>query len=221
MIEALMRSPAAEGLYHRAIIQSGRPADAANDYLTGEQQKKDVDSVMNDVGCGGLTGSAALTCLNGVTAAKFTTGVSSFKNFTVDGNYIKDRKLDVARKYGGFVSSVPVIFGWQRDESGALGYVPTRTSAGNFTAELIKGGMRQPQIDAILSRPDLFPATDNATIQTTVVQVQTDFNRVSRCGLEATVFAAAQSGVFPAVYAYTYDQRGRQLPGLVSLTQAL
>lgn len=217
MIEAIMRSPAAEGLYHSAIIQSGRPADAVNDYLTAEQQAGDISATMNAVGCGNLQGQAALTCLNQVSAAKFTTNTASFKNFTLGGNLLPNAKLDVARKYGSYVASVPVIFGWQLDEAGALGYVAPQ-SATNFTAELIKGGMRQPQLDIILSRPDLFPSN---AIQTTVTQVQTDFNRVSRCGLEATAFAAAQSGVFPAIYTYTYDQRGRQLPGLVSVGNAM
>lgn len=205
IVEALLASPKASGLFSSAIVQSGRPQDRTNALQTASvAQAGSSGSVIKALGCGSV--SDVLGCLRGLPASSFLR-TQQFSKPVVDGNIITSDTLDVAAKRGGHVNKVPVIFGFMRDEAGSLGYVPPRSQA--LDAALAATDLTQDQRMAVQKNLNIFPPDD---VRNITITAQTDAASIKRCGQESMLMAAAKSGVFSAVYGYTQNQRAMQIP---------
>lgn len=211
LVDTLLASPAAAGLFHRAIVQSGRPADVANKRITAAvAQAGPAATTLTSLGCANTT--AVLTCLRSLSVSKILSS-TTFNSIVVDGNLVTEPNVDVARLRGGYINKVPVIRGFMRDEMASLGYAPP-TSQKSLDAALTAGGISAANRSIIEGNKSLFPVSSAANgIQNLTVTVETDSTSVSRCGQESTVNAAASTGVFNGIWAYTQDQRSYQIKG--------
>ncbi|CAO1617605.1 unnamed protein product [Parajaminaea phylloscopi] len=208
LVTQLIGSPAASGLFHRAIIQSGRPADSYNQRATvAEARAKSTAAIVDSLGCSDAPD--ALSCLRQVSVSKILS-TSAFSTPVLDGTYVTTKKYVLSGE-GGHVNRVPTIIGYMRDELGSLGYVPY-SDATNLTQELIAAGIPPSDIDVINSRSDVFSVAIPNGIQNLTVTVETNNRTVSRCGLSATAYSAVAKKVLTNVWAYTQDQRAFQIP---------
>jgi carboxylesterase type B len=211
MVTTLLSTPAATGLYSRAITQSSRPADRQNLRQTiAAAEAGGAKTTISSLGCS--TASDVLSCLRGKTTAQILAG-TAFNVPVVDGKLVTQPNVDVAQLRGGYVNKVPVIMGFMRDEQASLGYAPP-TSQTSLDAALSAGGISSGNRTTIENNKTLFPVPSGSNgIQNLTVTVETDTQSISRCGQESTYYSAAQKGVFSSLYTYTQDQRSYQISG--------
>jgi len=107
LVTALLSAPRAAGLFHRAIVQSGRPSDKQNELSTSEAARGAADAVIQALGCGPATDK--LACLRALPVQDFVRKSPSFSRPVVDGTYLTTPRLDVTRQMGGIVARVPVV----------------------------------------------------------------------------------------------------------------
>lgn len=211
LVDSLLASPSAAGLFQRAIVQSGRPADAANLHITAAvAQAGPAATTLSSLGC--TNNSAVLDCLRGLSVSKILSS-TVFSKIVVDGNLVTEPNVDVAQLRRGYVNKVPVIRGFMRDELGSLGYAPPKSQK-SLDAALTAGGITAANRSIIEGNTKLFPVSSATNgIQNLTVTVETDSLSISRCGQESTINAAASTGVFNGLWAYVQDQRSYQIYG--------
>lgn len=215
LVSALMGSKAAQGLFHRAIVQSGRPSDNANALQSVKDSLADSGSsskAITAVGCSTKeTTENLLECLRAVPAGNFLNVSPKASALLVDGHLITQRRLNFGK---GFVQpGVPLLQGFMRDELGSLGSGIPSASETNLDAGLKSAGVSDGNRTTIESKPDLFPPSGPGGVQNTTVSVVTDITSIARCGQEATLYAAAQSGALSAgLWGYYQNQRSIQIP---------
>jgi carboxylesterase type B len=209
IVATLLSTQAATGLYSRAIMQSGRPADAANQRMSLAQAVAGpANRTITQLGCANATD--VLVCLQGL-SVKQILSASAFNNIITDGTLVTEPNIDVARLRNGYVNQVPVIMGFMRDEMGSLGFAPSINQS-SLDAALKSGGVPLKYRNIVEGNSTLFPvSSDPNGIQNLTVTVETDTQAVSRCGQESTMYSAATNDVFSNFYTYTQDQRAYQL----------
>jgi para-nitrobenzyl esterase len=112
MINHLLTSPKAPGLFHRAIVESG-PLTLKLDDLPAAEQKGAAYAVA--AGCPG-TGDAVAACLRAAPAAQLLTAAAGRGwGSVVDGAVLPQQPLDAMA--AGRVMRVPVIQGVNHDEA--------------------------------------------------------------------------------------------------------
>ncbi|CEH19124.1 Carboxylesterase and related proteins [Ceraceosorus bombacis] len=209
IVNLLLSSPAAKGLFRGAIVQSSRPSDAANTLQaasTSSSSNALAASVIAKLGCGDA--SDKLVCLRGLSPDRFLQ-TSQFSRPVVDGALVRTNRLDVTGKNGGITNAVPTIIGFMRDEMAALGYYPPASQT-NLSEALKSAGIAQADISTVVANPEnAFPDTG---VRDTTVRVQSLISGIARCGQESTIAAAARNNALPAIYAYVQDQRSLQIP---------
>ncbi|PWZ02882.1 alpha/beta-hydrolase [Testicularia cyperi] len=206
-VENLLASPAAAGLFHRAIVFSGKGHDSSFVYPTLEQSAAGKGgAVVKAVGCD--TASNILTCLRSKSVNSFLQ--NSMTSIVQDGTYITSPRLDMRKPVSasGHVNRVPVIWGTLRDELASLGTVPS-ASQQDLKQALTIAGVSATDSQTVLNNPAIFPV-ETYGVQNLSVTVNTDVRY--RCGIQAMAYASAVNDVFPSVYAYFYDQRAYQIP---------
>ncbi|KDN35619.1 alpha/beta-hydrolase [Tilletiaria anomala UBC 951] len=216
LVENLLASPRAAGLFHAAIIQSGWPLDAANARANTSAAAPAYLAKAAQLGCSSDTGDidAIVTCLRALPAAKFIPYAGGNRP-TLDGEYVTSRQLDMRPPANAtrHVNRVPTIMGFMRDELGSLGVVPLLGKS--LSQSLADAGVSPNNRAIVKNRSDIFPVMPNTRygVQNLSVTVATDANKPSRrCGAEASLYTFAKNGVFPAVYGYTFDTRAYQIP---------
>lgn len=206
-VESMLASPAAAGLFHRAIILSGRGHDNSFVYLTIDQARQfGGDDLVKALGCNAA--SDVLGCLRGKNVDDFLRNPINY--IVQDGTYIRSPRLDMRRpdQAQGHVNRVPVIWGTMRDELGSLGIVPPASETSLANA-MKTAGILSNYSDIVLRETNTFPVSQYG-VQNLTVAVNTDIK--FRCGIQSMAYASAVNSVFPAVYAYFYDQRSYQIP---------
>lgn len=211
LVSTLIASPAARGLFHAAIVMSGRPADAVNQLMPAAvAQAGPSAATVRSLGC--ADAPDVLACLRTLPVDKILSS-AMFSKSVVDGHLITQPNVDVAQRRGGHVNHVPVLMGFMRDEAASLGYAPPLTQT-NLDAALAAGGISAYNRSVVLSNTALFPLDGAANaVQNLTVTVETDSTSICRCGQEATIMSAATTGVFAGLWAYTQDQRAYQIAG--------
>ena len=205
-VENLLASPAAAGLFHRAMVFSGKGHDDAFIYPTTEQARQGRGGeVVKALGCD--TASDVLGCLRGKSVTDLLN--NAFSMITQDGHYIRSPRLDLRRpgQAQGHVNRVPVIWGILRDERAAWSMPPAgETSLANA---LKVSGVSANYSDIVLRGTKTFPV-DEYGVRNLSVAVTTDIQ--TRCGIQGMAYASVVNNVFPRVYSYQYDQRSFQIP---------
>ncbi|GAA4291048.1 carboxylesterase family protein [Actinomadura luteofluorescens] len=142
---ALLTSPAARGLFDKAVISSGScglrwpagglfpGAPADRPYVPVAQGQADGLVVAEELNC---TGAGALACLRGKTTAELLPHSPSFADHLAYGTRLLPRDPAVALRAGAF-AHVPVLIGGTRDEArsfvaGAIQYDPELITARTY-----------------------------------------------------------------------------------------
>lgn len=206
-VENLLASPAAAGLFHRAIVFSGKGHDESFIYPTIEKARQARgNDVVKALGCD--TASDVLGCLRGKSVDEMLANPST--SIVQDGTFIRSPRLDMRTpgRAQGHVNRVPVIWGTMRDELASLGIVPP-VSETSLASAMKTAGIGSNYGDVVLRDTTAFPVNQYG-VQNLTVAVNTDINY--RCGIQAMAYASAVNNVFPSVYSYFYDQRSYQIP---------
>ncbi|PWN50166.1 alpha/beta-hydrolase [Violaceomyces palustris] len=212
MVETLLASPEAAGLFHRAIIQSGRPLDQANSRMTIQAAANgQAGATVKALGCQGA--NDVLACLRSLSVGDFLTSSSTFHTIVQDGRLVDSPQLDLrpAGSRTHHVNQVPVLIGFMRDEMASLGTVPSEGERDLRTA-LKQASVSDADAKVVLDNPSLFDPNSFGGVRNLSITVETDRNSISRCGQEATIYAMVKNNVFPSVHSYTFDQRSYQIP---------
>ena len=202
----LLTSPAAEGLFHRAMIFSGKGQDNSTLYPTiDEARTARTGQIVKDLGCD--TAPDILACLRQVDTGRFLS--MPYTKIVQDGTIITSPRLDL-RPPGvatGHVNRVPIVTGGMRDELAALGKVPPKEQ--DLPTALATAGVADDKKQIVLNNTVAFPV-ETFGAQNLTVAVQTDLSY--RCPFQAFTYAMVENGVFPSVHSYVYNQRAFQIP---------
>ncbi|SNX81463.1 related to Para-nitrobenzyl esterase [Melanopsichium pennsylvanicum] len=206
-VENLLASPAAAGLFNRAIVFSGRGHDDSFTYPTIEQARQGRGGeVVRNLGCD--TASDVLACLRSKSVGELV--AQPFAIITQDGTYIRSPRLDMRSpdRAQGHVNRVPVIWGTMRDELASLGIVPPASET-NVVNAMNTAGIASNYSDIVVREANTFPVKEYG-VQNLTVSVNTDIK--FRCGIQGMAYASVVNNVFPSVWSYLYDQRSYQIP---------
>lgn len=206
-IENLLASPAAEGLFHRAFMLSGKGHDGAFIYPTIEQARQGPSGeVVKALNCD--TASDVLACLRGKSVGDFLN--NSLAVITQDGTYIRSPRLDMRKpdQAKGHVNRVPVIWGAMRDELASLGTVPPASET-DLANGMKTAGIASNYSDIVLRETNIFNVKEYG-VQNLTATVNSDIRY--RCGIQGMAYASAANNVFPKVWSYFFDQRSYQIP---------
>jgi hypothetical protein len=137
--------------------------------------------------------------------------LSSFGNVAryvvQDGTIVNTEQLDVSNKNGS-AAFVPTMFGTCHDDGASIGAVyPSTpvTSEVEGIAESLQISLSEAQ-DIINSGLFPFYSTGNLTLDAFNVSARVSTDRGFRCIDQATMYAGALSGAFPATYSYIQDR---------------
>ncbi len=221
LVQLLLRSQAAEGLFHRAIVQSGRPYDKANNRLAiTDAAAEKGNKVAKNVGCdvNKYANSSLLQCLRAAPIDSFLDGKNIIRTPVVDGDLVHDAQLDLRGRSEStrYVNrSIRVMQGYMRDEEASLGTVSNTTTDVTLDAALKASGVDDGNRTLIEKNPRIFAADGQRSsqdLQRLGMQIATDISRIGLCGQDAGLHAIAQNDVFAKTYAYTFDSKSYQIP---------
>ncbi|MBC6982883.1 carboxylesterase/lipase family protein [Caulobacter sp. 17J80-11] len=190
-VSVLTASPAARGLFHRAIGQSGglfEPLNLAPQYMLA-QAEKEGEAYAASVGAGSLAELRALP------AARLLQG----KARQISHPVVEPRVLPLS-PYDAYVAGrqarVPVLVGYNAEEARALTDV-TQITAANFGDKLTRAwGPLPPQIT------QAYPFTTDEEAR----RARVDLERDLRFGWDMWAWARLQQGRAP-VWLYRFDRR--------------
>ncbi|KAK0536751.1 hypothetical protein OC835_001942 [Tilletia horrida] len=182
IVQLLLQSEAAAGLFQSAVVMSGRPWDKADERMTRKVAERPISegganglAVLQSLGCAPAqlgrrhqdgsvplrhpedrraSGSdGVLACLRELPTAKFLTS-SVFSRPVVDGNLIRASTLDLSPPSSAkaHVNRVPLLLGTMRDELGSLGSVPAPGTS--LEQALTQAGINDPQKAAVVANKD-------------------------------------------------------------------
>ncbi|KAE8256328.1 hypothetical protein A4X13_0g2713 [Tilletia indica] len=232
IVQLLLQSTEAKGLFQSAVVMSGRPWDQVDQRLTRTQAEKPSSqgganglAVLQSLGCAPSqnrrrapssrrSSDTVLDCLRRLPTSKFLTS-SIFSKPVRDGFLVKDATLDLSPPSSaqGNVNRVPLLLGTMRDELGSLGSVPAvGTSLGDA---LSQAGIVDPQKSAVVQNKNgAFPPSRSGrdAVQNLTVTVETEINSIKRCGHDSGLNLINNNHVFPIVHAYEFFSRAWQIP---------
>ncbi|CAO1628013.1 unnamed protein product [Sympodiomycopsis kandeliae] len=210
LVEMLIGSPEAEGLFHRAILQSDPLGRLGSQPKTQEEYSAGRKSTIKSLGCDDYLddSDALLECLREPSTEDVLDG-TNFNKLVVDGEIITSNG-QVFRGETGHVNDVPTIVGFMRDEEASLGSVPSAKQK-NITKALKAGSVSSENIKKVIDNPDLFPTDIPHSLVNLTVEVHTDTD--FRCATESLALQAVSDGhLTNGVWFYTQDQRAWQIP---------
>ncbi|RDW87333.1 carboxylic ester hydrolase-7 [Coleophoma crateriformis] len=213
-VRTLLGSPPANGKFQGAVAMSnlggGVDLGLSRDYATTYSSYLTVaasyaragQNIFAEAGCNQTDLPAQIACLNQVPALTLV-GYSIAAAYVVqDGYYVNTEQLDVVNANGS-AAYVPVIFGVTANDGASFASYPstpvTSEVAGIEASLGISASAAQSIIDS-----GLFPYYDtgNVTLDAFNVSQRVATDNEFRCVDQATVYAAAHSGAFPAAYFY-------------------
>jgi para-nitrobenzyl esterase len=191
-VSMLMVSPLAQGLFQRAIGESGglfEPLQLAPQYSLTVAER-DGEAYAKSVG------AASLAELRASPGAKLLQG----QGWKISHPVVEPYALPMA-PYDAFVAGrqahVPILVGWNAEEARSLTDI-SQAKATSFTADIRKtfGPLPSSLIDA-------YPHADDAQ----AVQARGDFERDLRFAWDDWAWARLQAMAGQAVYAYRFEHR--------------
>ncbi|KAL9936709.1 hypothetical protein V8E36_004777 [Tilletia maclaganii] len=241
IVQLLLQSEAAAGLFQSAVVMSGGPWDRANERLTRAQaEKSSADgganglAVLQSLGCAPPTSALpkchvlagmdrrqsgakdpVLECLRQLPTERFLTASPIANRPIIDGTLVRAPTLDMQppSQARGHVNRVPLLLGTMRDELGSLGSVPAEGTS--LEDALSRAGISDPQKSAVVQNKDgAFPRSSvgRAPVQNLTVTVESEITSVTRCGQDSGLNLLQQNRVFPTIHAYEFHSRAWQIP---------
>jgi len=206
-VSALMASPVAQGLFHKAIGESGaffpndRPSLAAKSLKETERAGTDFAASLGTPTLSALRAKTAAEILQAAAADPFRFAPN------LDGYFLPGKVPDIYA--AGKQSHVPLLAGWNADEGkGNILYAKEKTTAKSFVAQAqARWGSRA---DSFLS---LYPAaTDAQALRSAEDLAGDDFIAFSTW---KWLNSQVKTGQAP-VYAYLFEQVPAEYPGAMS-----
>ncbi len=204
---ALLTSPKAQGLYARALIESG----ACTAKPLGDAEELGA-SIATNLGC---EGESAADCLRGASVADLMGFVEPTINIAsaealpfrpvIDGAVLVEDPMQVIVR--GEHEHVPIVLGTNTEETGK--YIPAITSEAEYQAAVTAyatpfGGAAL--VDAVLAA---YPASDYPSYRRAFIALTSDAKFVCTARRVARALVAAQSEpVFRYVFLHVADNAG-------------
>ncbi len=217
-VRTLLGSPPAIGKFQGAIAMSnlggGVDLGLTSNYGTTYSSYYTISEsyalaglqIFNETNCTSSSLQAEITCLTAFNASELVALTTVARYVVQDGTIVNTAELDVVKRNGSS-AYVPIIFGIAANDGASFSIYPT-TPVLNETAGLMIGlGINESYANAIINS-GLFPyySTGNLTLDAFNVTQRVATDNTFRCIDEATVYAGAVTGTFPATYYYQIDR---------------
>ncbi|KAG8156751.1 hypothetical protein KVR01_013356 [Diaporthe batatas] len=190
-----------------ALGLNGDYATTYSSYLTIEQSfARAGQQIFSGAGCNQTSLDEQIACLKAAPASTLVNLATVARYVVQDGTIVNTEQLIVTAKNGS-QAYVPVIFGTTNNDGASFcGFPPANitTEAQGIAASL---SISLPQAQRVVDS-GLFPFFDtgNLTLDAFNVSQRVSTDLQFRCVDEATVYAAAATGAFPAAYYYNIDR---------------
>ncbi|KAF2209844.1 hypothetical protein CERZMDRAFT_86504 [Cercospora zeae-maydis SCOH1-5] len=180
-------------------------------YLTIEESAARAgQQIFQEAGCNQTSIDEQIQCLTSY-PARLLSAFANVARFVVqDGYYVNTQQLIVNTRNES-TAHVPIIFGVDADDGASIG----SDFPGNNVTSLANGiatslSITTDQAERVINS-GLFPyyKTGNLSLDAFNVSQRVATDITFRCIDEATVYAGAQSGAFPATYYYEFDRTWR------------
>jgi carboxylesterase type B len=221
-VRALLGSPPAIGLFQGAHADSnlgggkdlglgplGNYGTTYSEYLTIQQAfDRSWPNVTNATNCSTTNIQSGLACLRKVNATVLQNyNTAPFRYVVQDGRIVNTPQLDVTKRNGSS-AYVPIMFGVAANDGASFSTL-SKTPVKNLTQGLMTGlSISQHYAQAIIDS-GLFPyhnTTGNLTLDAFNVTQRVATDNTFRCIDQATVYAGAVTGTFPAAYYYQFER---------------
>lgn len=217
-VRTLLGSPPAIGLFQGAVAMSnlgggvdlgleGNYGTTYSSYYTvNESYTVAGPQIFNGSNCTQPTLSDRIACLETVNATELVSLATVARYVVQDGTIVNTPELDVVNRNGS-AAYVPIIFGVAANDGASFSTI-SPTPVQNETQGLMVGlSINASYADAII-QSGLFPYYDtgNQTLDSFNVTQRVATDNTFRCIDQATVYAGAESGAFPATYYYQFER---------------
>ncbi|KAI1871179.1 uncharacterized protein JN550_004624 [Neoarthrinium moseri] len=210
----LLGSPKAQGLFHRAIMQSdpqGYP-NGSNfrwmQYATVEDAYRDrTRKVLNETGC--LNATDQVACLSKIDGFDLVNLSTNANGAVVDGIYLQNHELVVNKT--GIASNVSIMTGTNRDESGVLidadAYPQNGTSFSDYFREHVGNGLNLADNYSLAISPGPFSLTNFSSpeaILNASLRIASDGEFT--CFDLAKAYSGAKHKAFQSTYVFQFNR---------------
>ncbi|KAJ4599218.1 hypothetical protein HRR83_003971 [Exophiala dermatitidis] len=218
-VRTLLASPPAKDLFQGAVAMSnlgggvdlglkGNYGTTYSSYYTiNESYTVAGPQIFNGSNCTQQQLSDQITCLGQVNASALVSLNTVARYVVQDGTIVTTPELDVVNRNSSSAAYVPIIFGVAANDGASFSTI-SPTPVQNETQGLTVGlGINASYAQAIIES-GLFPYYDtgNKTLDAFNVTQRVATDNTFRCVDQATVYAGAVSGAFPAVYYYQFER---------------
>lgn len=217
-VRTLLGSPPAIGMFQGAVAMSnlGGGADLGLEgnygttyssyYTINESYTVAGPQIFNGSNCTQPTLKGKIACLKQANATDLVSLETVARYVVQDGTIVNTPELDVVNRNGS-AANVPIIFGVAANDGASFSNL-SPTPVMNETAGLMYGlGINESYAQAII-KSGLFPYYDtgNVTFDSFNVTQRVATDNTFRCVDQATVWAGAKTGTFPATYFYQFER---------------
>lgn len=218
-VRALLGSPPAKGKFQGAIAQSNLGGDIdlgqSGGYSTTYSSYLTIpasyalagQNIFQEAGCTQSSLDAQIACLKAVPAATLSNFGNVARYVVQDGTFVNTEQLEVSNKNGS-TAFVPTMFGTCHDDGASIGAtypkIPVTSEVAGISASL---GISEAYAQDIINS-GLFPFynTGNLTLDSFNVSARVSTDRGFSCIDQATTYAGAVTGAFPAAYYYVQER---------------
>ncbi|KAK5064832.1 hypothetical protein LTR84_000666 [Exophiala bonariae] len=217
-VRTLLGSPPAINLFQGAIAMSnlggGQTLGLDSNYGTTYSSYYTINEsytvagpqILNASNCTQTYLTDQIACLKEVNATDLVSLSTVARYVVQDGTIVNTPQLNVFNQNGS-TAHVPVIFGVTENDGASFSTIST-TPVRNLTEGLMTGlSINESYAEAIIDS-GLFPlySTGNLTFDSFNVSQRVATDTTFRCIDQATVYAGATTGVFPATYYYQFER---------------
>ncbi|KIW10393.1 hypothetical protein PV08_11355 [Exophiala spinifera] len=217
-VRTLLGSPLAIGMFQGAVAMSnlgggvdlgleGNYGTTYSSYYTvNESYTVAGPQIFNGSNCTQPSLEGKIACLKQVNATDIVSLDTVARYVVQDGTIVNTPELDVVNRNGS-AANVPIIFGIAANDGASFSNL-SPTPITNETAGLMYGlGINELYARAII-KSGLFPYYDtgNVTFDSFNVTQRVATDNTFRCIDQATVWAGAKTGAFPAAYYYQFER---------------
>ncbi|KEF60809.1 esterase/lipase [Exophiala aquamarina CBS 119918] len=217
-VRTLLGSPPAIGLFQGAVAMSnlggGQTLGLDSDYGTTYSSYCTINEsytlagprIFNASNCTMGSLNDKITCLKQFNATELVSLETVARYVVQDGVIVNTPQLNVFNQNGSS-AHVPIMFGVTENDGASFSTL-SATPVQNLTEGIMTGlGINESYAEAIIaSGLFTFHSTGNLTLDAFNVSQRVATDKTFRCIDQATVYAGAATGAFPAAYYYQFQR---------------
>ncbi|KIX99777.1 uncharacterized protein Z520_04413 [Fonsecaea multimorphosa CBS 102226] len=217
-VRTLLGSPPAIGLFQGAVAMSnlgggvtlgldGNYGTTYSSYYTvNESYTVAGPQIFNSSNCTQQSLSGKIACLKKVNATDLVNLETVARYVVQDGTIVNSSELNVVKRNAGS-AHVPIMFGNAANDGASFSTI-SPTPVHNETEGLMTGLSINASYAQAIIHSGLFPYynTGNMTFDSFNVTQRVATDTTFRCIDQATVYAGAETGTFPAAYYYQFER---------------